>query len=244
MDMFSTISKRLREEIPDFSLDTYSCLATQYKDGSAGIPLHQDNEQSIEVGSSIITLPFGATRTIKFRNQIGPIEDEYHELAHGSVNEMTRLAQTQWKHGIEAYDSVSGGSVSLTFRKMKKPEPNPKPTSQPGATQESPSPSDSSPSRPTTTPKRVLLLTDFILRGTQEHIFEQAPGHVCIKKTNFFLSEVDGFSPEFGHTDVVVVSCGINGIWKRGRSAAVLADVASGLFRSYEARYPRTKFAS
>ena len=235
LPLFTDIATSIQQEVADFTLENYSCLVTHYKEGSVGIPSHQDNEDCIADDSEIITISLGARRTLRLRNVVGRIRDETLELTHGSVYAMSKKSQSQWQHGIAPDRNISDGRLSLTFRKMRPSAPKP------SATPPSSAPSSGTPSPPTT-PKRVLLLTDSILSGTPEYIFEAAEGHVCIKKTNYYLSELDGFAPEFPHTDIVIVSCGINDMLKRGLSGRVLADTASGMFKSYAARYPGTQF--
>lgn len=75
-----------------------------------------------------------------------------------------------------------------------------------------------------------------------EYLFESIPNHTCVRKTNFKLSDIDNFSPEFGYTDVVIVSCGINDLSRYGHTANSLADCITHRFKQYSTRYPNTKF--
>ena len=235
LDMFTAISTGLQTEVEGFSLEGYSCLATLYKDGGVGIPPHSDNEAVIEDSSDIITISFGVERTVLFRNSVGPIADERLELKHGSAHAMSKESQMMWKHSIAPDRTVTEGRISLTFRKMRPAAEKSSPAADPSSSSQQ----DDRPSPPSS--RRVLLLTDSIIQATPEHIFEAARDHVCIKKSNYYLSDIDGFAPEFDHTDVVIVSCGINDLTKRRVGARALADAACGKFRGYVTRYPGTK---
>ena len=62
----------------------------------------------------------------------------------------------------------------------------------------------------TSHPSRILFLTDSVLSSTPEHIFEAVPNHVCVKQKEYQLTNIDKYSSQFGHTDVVILSMGIN----------------------------------
>jgi hypothetical protein len=243
----ATMMQELKQIDPDLSTDTYTCLVTHYLNGKVTIPMHHDNEECIQPGSQIITASFGATRHARFLNVEGAQQDITCKLEHGSVYVMTQESQQVWKHGITYEPHVTEGRISFTFRKL---------VDIPSSESESVSITDSVPdrvqvppiappgSRPKTTPppKRVLFLTDSILLDTPEFIFEQAPGHVCIKHRLFELSKIDQYAPQFQHADIVVVSCGVNDMSRYGHTATTLADVTQSRFKHYVDRYPTTKF--
>ena len=91
-------------------------MITYYKDGNSYIPPHADNENSIKDHSIIYTVSVGETRMIKFTNTIGPLQEKYYELKHGSVFSMTRETQAIWLHGINRDPSNKGSRISFTFR--------------------------------------------------------------------------------------------------------------------------------
>ena len=241
-----TMMQELKQIDPDFSTDTYTCLVTHYPNGKVTIPMHHDNEECIQPGSQIITASFGATRHARFLNVEGAQQDHTYKLEHGSVHVMTQESQQVWKHGITYEPLVTGGRISFTFRKLVDTHSSESADSVPETESESdPVPPIAPPgSRPETTPapKRVLFLTDSILLDTPEFIFEQVPGHVCIKHRLFELSKIDQFAPQFQHADVVVVSCGVNDMSRYGHTANTLADVTQSRFKHYIDRYPTTKF--
>ncbi len=121
--LFSILAERIKTVDPDFLMEDYTCLVTRYKDGKVTIPLHSDNEKIIEPGSNIYTVSFGAVRTVRFRNFVGPITEEEHKLEHGSIHVMTQQSQTQWKHGLQYEPEVTGARISFTFRKLSNGAP-------------------------------------------------------------------------------------------------------------------------
>ena len=66
-----TLEPGIMLAVPDFSLDTYTCLVNYYPDGKAGLNLHSDNEGQIVDGSSIITVTVGAERDLTLVSQQG-----------------------------------------------------------------------------------------------------------------------------------------------------------------------------
>ena len=90
--------------------------------------------------------------------------------------------------------------------------------------------------------KRVLFLTDSVLStlsSSPEYLFEAAQKHVYQedKLSAGRVADIDNFSPEFAHSDIVIVSCGINDLSRYGKTAETLADIAL-----QRVRYPNTKF--
>ena len=198
--------------------------------------MHSDNEKCIESNSEIITLSFGAPRTIKFRSTVGHPTEVQHVIGHGSVYLMSAESQSMWKHGFSKEPEVTDGRISLTFRKMpcgtllrpetKRPVP---PISQ-----------------VTKTPdhgglKRVLFVTDSIHKSTPEYLLE-GPKYSCVKRINCQLENIDNLRPQFQHADIVVLSCGINDLARYGHTAHMLTDHVATRFREYSALYPTTKF--
>ena len=76
-----------------------SCLITRYTDGSNHIPMHSDNENSIDPESVIVTVSLGEEREIKFVNAHGV--EKSLKLKDGSAYVMSRFSQDFWKHGID-----------------------------------------------------------------------------------------------------------------------------------------------
>ena len=233
--LFDTLFERLQSIDSQCTKENYTCLVTRYPDGNSSIPSHHDDERSIMPGTNIYTVSFGATRTVKFLNVKGPLDERKFELKHGSVHAMTKESQSVWKHGISREPEVTDSRVSFTFRRLVDVPVEEKPTIPPIA----PHPSPKSNNKQT----RVLLLTDSIHSSTPSFIFDAIPNHVCIKKVNYKLTDIhDGFRDEFPYTDVVIVSCGINDLSRYGHTANSLADIVCRRFKQYSVQYPNTKF--
>ena len=86
--------------------------------------------------------------------------------------------------------------------------------------------------------KRVLFLTDSVLStlsSSPENLFEAAQKHVYQedKLSAGRVADIDNFSPEFAHSDIVIVSCGINDLSRYGKT-----DIATSRFREYDTRTP------
>lgn len=234
--VFECLFDRLQEHDPDFSRENYTCLATQYPHGRCTLPMHHDDEKCIVPGSTIYTVSFGATRTVRFLNIEQRLQLQEHKLEHGSVHCMSKESQSIWKHGITIEPEVTGSRISFTFRKLLKSPPSPE--------VRKPVPRIAPPSAPKSAdrPTRVLLLTDSIHSRTPPHLFESVPNHICIRKTNYELTNLHNFSPEFAYTDCVIVSCGINDLSRYGHTASSLADCVAHRFKEYSRKYPNTKF--
>jgi len=91
-----------------------SCLISRYKTGENHIPYHRDDEPVIAPESLILTISFGADRTMSFRNNDGSQQGEL-ALEDSSFLLTSRYAQDFWQHGILPDDSTEE-RISLTFR--------------------------------------------------------------------------------------------------------------------------------
>lgn len=168
--LFSTLFDRLKSHDPEFSSDNYTCLATYYPHGRCTLPMHHDDEKCIVPGSSIYTVSFGATRTVKFLNVTERLQIQQHKLEHGSVHCMSMESQSIWKHGITVEPEVTGSRISLTFRRLLESPP---------VEVRQPVPRIAPPSAPPTSHDRgmtrVLFLTDSIHSRTPEHNCTKGP---------------------------------------------------------------------
>ena len=233
-NVLDTIFTEISKHDSTFNRENFSCLVTHYRDGKSSISMHSDDEKNIVPGSNIYTVSFGSTRTLRCYNTIGSLQEQNHTLNHGSVSIMSQTSQAIWKHGILPDPNVTSGRISLTFRHMTNPA-----DSQPQLPeQQQHVPHIQQPCRPA----RVLLLTDSIHSNTPEHIFESVPGHICIKKKEYQLTNIDKYSQEFGYSDQVIVSMGVNDMARYGHNARSLARVAAPLFHRYNRQYPHCKF--
>ncbi len=91
-------------------------------------------------------------------------------------------------------------------------------------------------------PARILLLTDSIHSNTPTHLFENIPNHVCIKKKEYQLANLDKYSDEFAYTDFAVISMGVNDLCRYGHDARSLAAYITPLLQQYSTRYPHCQF--
>ncbi|KAL5268949.1 hypothetical protein ACHWQZ_G002694 [Mnemiopsis leidyi] len=195
--LFERIFERLTPILgSDFTKENYSCLATLYENGSVGIPHHSDNESQIASDSTIHTISLGGKRTLQFRSTTGLFFEHNVELPHGSVYSMTTASQSAWSHSIVREQSISDPRISLTFRRMRSSEQaDTDSTSHPAVER----PVTVPPIKPPTpikpliamgTHRRILLLTDSVLKDTPEHIFSRiADGsYRCVKKTGEMTS--------------------------------------------------------
>ena len=89
---------------------------------------------------------------------------------------------------------------------------------------------------------RVLLLTDSILKHTPEFVFNRLGDYRCVKKLNYQLTNAFDFENEFGYSDYVIFSSGINDLARYGKTPTALADEFLGRLRDVCARHPNTTF--
>ena len=235
--IFDKIFDTLASYNPEITRETYTCLATLYNDGGVAIPLHSDNESTISPESMIYCVSLGATRVLKVSNTDGPLTEHEIPLENGSMYCMTRASQDMWRHGIDRDSSITTPRVSLTFRKLCNPAPIVRSTIPPVAP---PKTRQTPPSQPRTS--RVLFLHDSIHSTCPEKIFESVPGHTCVKKTNYQLTNIFGFEPEFKHARSVIISCGVNDLARYGKTAHSLADLTCNRLAKCCRDNPNTNF--
>ncbi len=233
--LFDKIFDKLASIDEEITPSEYTCLCSLYPDGSAGIPLHSDNERAIVPDSTIYTVSFGETRDLRVTNTVGPPIEHKIRLEHGSVYSMSRKSQDTWRHGIDRDPTVKKPRLSLTFRKLQTPAlPPPKTPVPPVAPPSS--------QRIPLQHSRVLLIHDSIIQDAPDRVFEHVPGHTCVKRLNYQLADVFNFEPEFEHAKTVTISCGINDLARYGKTASMLADtVCPDLIRCCR-KYSRTNF--
>jgi alkylated DNA repair dioxygenase AlkB len=237
-------------EDPEITTATHSTLFTLYENGKNHLPFHSDNEPSIDPDSDIITVSFGATRDIEFRNRIGHPTRVTHPLKHGSIHVMSRRSQDFWEHRIPPTPSCSGRRVSLTIRKLVEPQPRSIPPIRRPTTAPPPPVADSqevhrsgSKSKPTPRPKRVLFLSDSINSSFPTASF--GPGVECIMVPDmYYLHNLREYEAQFAYTDLVFVSCGINNITRLGDDwdAANMINYIECNLKQWRVKYPNTWF--
>ena len=94
-----------------------SCLITRYRSGDNHIPMHRDDEPIIDPDSHILTVSFGSSRTMTFKNN-DDSQTETLNLEDCSLLVTSRYAQDYWKHGILPEEGLSSERISLTFREI------------------------------------------------------------------------------------------------------------------------------
>ena len=98
-----------------------SAMIHKYNDGNAFIPHHADNEDMIKDGSQIITISFGESRFIEFRDsETG--SKICQKLSHGDVFVMDKSTQGQFTHSIPMDETKPCGMrLSITLRYISPP---------------------------------------------------------------------------------------------------------------------------
>lgn len=237
--VFTLILAGMKDLIPDFSFDDYTCLVTHYPDGKAQIPLHHDDEAQIIEGSSIYTISVGSDRFLTLQNQVGMLNETALEIKHGSVYSMSRESQGDWKHGMLPQDS-SQPRISFGFRRLVPQSQIPRRERAPPIVH--PSNYRSPNAIPSGTHERCLLLTDSILAPAPASVFSRADHIRCIKKNNKRLVDVFNFEPEFDICNTVIISAGVNDLSCYGHTARTLADMVCTRLRQVCQKHTRTKF--
>jgi len=235
---------KLKEVVPDFSTDDYTCLITHYPDGRSYIPTHSDDEPEIQADSTIFTISVGAARVLRFVNKVGLLREHDIEVPHGSLYCMSTASQGAWSHELLRDPSITKPRISFTFRLLVDRAPRVKHPIQ--------KPPEPKPRLAMGSKNRILFLTDSILNRTPEHVFNRVAEHRCVKKTNYFLTDIFNFEEEFAYSEFVVFSCGVNDLSTtkdpEGHSprppmtGAVLGDMVSRRLADCCARYPDTYF--
>ena len=116
---FSSTLKQIFKEISDNYLVNV-CLLNRYKNGNDYIGFHSDDEKEGVSNSTIVSLSFGASRTMQFRKKKGkhPIEKEVI-LNHGDLLLMHPGCQDKYKHAIPKRRKILAPRINLTFRLFK-----------------------------------------------------------------------------------------------------------------------------
>jgi hypothetical protein len=100
-----------------------NCLAHYYPDGGSSMGFHADATDELEQGTGIAIVSLGAERRITFRKEQDRRVVEEYALKSGSLLFMCPEMQLAWQHAILAAKGVSGGRVSLTFRRVRQGGP-------------------------------------------------------------------------------------------------------------------------
>ena len=114
-----TVARLLAGVAAEVRFEPNNCLANFYPDGRSTMGFHFDSVEGLEPGTGIAVLSLGAERTITFRRADDKSVSENHRLPSGSLLWMSPEMQAAWRHAILADESVTGGRIGLTFRRMK-----------------------------------------------------------------------------------------------------------------------------
>ena len=100
----------------------------RYNDGTAFIPHHSDNEPEIDDGSKIVTISFGDSRLMEFRN-IETGSKTCEKLSHGDVLVTETSSQRFFTHSILKSATSNEMRLSVTLRVINPPDTVPNPYS-------------------------------------------------------------------------------------------------------------------
>ena len=91
-----------------------SCLVTYYANGTCHIPLHKDNEPSLDSNPTICSVSVGATRTFTLR-ECSSGRYVSLPLHSGSLLVMRGAVQRFWQHGVPV-EVCNKPRYNITFR--------------------------------------------------------------------------------------------------------------------------------
>ena len=206
-----------------------SALVNIYKDGSKSMPAHVDGESAIQLGSLIITIRFGADRTMIVRSLIGSGTEYYSlKLKHGDILVMTRESQDYYDHGIPAASLDTGPSASVTLRMMCEVPSAPivpRPIN----------PEISAPS-----PKRVLVLGDSLNKDFDPYMFRYPI--VCYKEPLKQLRNLLDHEQSIAKSDLVIISAGVNDLTTLHIPASTAAATLARNMEYLQEKYPNVEF--
>jgi alkylated DNA repair dioxygenase AlkB len=94
-----------------------SCLINYYETGRSRMGFHSDETDNLEPDTEIIIISLGTNRKLAFRSREDYERRLSYLLPHGSLLYMSQLTQKFWSHAIKR-ESVTGGRISLTFRRI------------------------------------------------------------------------------------------------------------------------------
>ena len=100
------------------------CLINRYKDETASLPKHSDNEESIVHGSSIFTVSVGAKCDVTFSRVDRPEDEKTEAIEGGSLYVMSKDSQLEWQHRIDPSTEARALRYSVTFRYVSKNSSN------------------------------------------------------------------------------------------------------------------------
>ena len=178
-------------------------------------------------------------------NNIGRIRETDVNVENGTVFSMDASSQSKWSHCLTLDHSITQSRISFTFRRMCGPPEHGHPSQAPPTIPPIKEPEPVSPRVDSGSHRRILFLTDSVLKDTPDYIFNRVGGndqYRCVKKVNYELANIFNFDPEFAYSDIVVISCGVNDLARYGRRSEVLADLVVNRLRKCCMKYKHTNF--
>ena len=223
--VLSEISNQVHKLFPNFEYN--SILVTRYSKSFIQCPPHSDDEADIADDSLIMTLSFGAVRSMRVRRKMEFGNDEF-ELTPGDIVLMSKGSQSEYDHAIPPAGHAIGARISLTFRLIK-------PTVRPVYNK-----NIQKTLLPETQRKKILVLSDSKNLSFDSSEFRN-PNTVCFKEPCYRVADIKNFESKFAVADVVLLSTGINDIL-RGESARNVFQDLRDLIETYRHKYPNTMF--
>jgi alkylated DNA repair dioxygenase AlkB len=107
--------------VDDASLNQFNtqCVVNSYCENGDYIGPHTDKTKSFAEGSNVMTLSFGATRTMRLTNISNNRIQEDIVLRPGSVILLSWNTNQEWKHEILPGKEDAGERISLTYRNIQ-----------------------------------------------------------------------------------------------------------------------------
>ena len=229
------LCKQVKDLFPSYKFN--SVLVTRYPSGESKCPPHSDDEPTIAQSSLILTISFGADRSMHVRRKMELGVDKL-SLSAGALVFMSKASQTHFDHAIPLAGSDVSERVSCTFRLIE-------PFSKYKYSDSSNSSSNDSNSRtrlPETPqdPRRILILSDSKNLGFDTSDFRN-PSIACFKEPCYTVSDIQNHEHKIARADVVLISTGINDIL-RGISALDIFTKLRTLVEYYSRKYPDKMF--
>lgn len=222
---------KVRNLFPSYKFN--SVLVSRYANGEIKCPAHSDDERDIARDSLILTISFGAKRSMHVRKKMEFGIDEL-DLSAGDIVFMSKASQVHFDHAIPPTEDETGERVSCTFRLI---EPSTKYIDSKSSV------SVSNRARlPETVqePKRILILSDSKNLGFDPSDFKN-PAIACFKEACYTIDNIRDHEHKIAQADVILISTGVNDIL-RGKSALDIFLKLRRLMEFYNRKFPEKMF--
>lgn len=101
-----------------FKVKFNSALINLYRNGSDSMGWHRDNEASLGINPTIVSISFGIERKFQFRQWKEKDEKISVKLEHGSALLMKGETQHYWEHQIPKSKRIIDPRINITFRRI------------------------------------------------------------------------------------------------------------------------------